>query len=211
MIIAVAVSGLHGAALTSSACPRPRYGHSGHPTVCVATLRATCARDPHAAHCLAIAPFPRYGSVRLLRTKNGEARTLPLVGKLKDLVEHRKERRKLTRPDGTVLIADLVFHRDGRPIRDFRATWDDALDKAKVPRPTWHDFRRTAARNLVNAGVPEKVAMEITGHKTASIFRRYHITTQADRAAALRKAMALVESEQPEGNVKPVAEPGSGK
>lgn len=150
--------------------------------------------------------------VRLPRTKNGEARTLPLVGQLKDLVEHRKERRKLTRPDGTVLLADLVFHRDGKAIRDFRATWDDALTKAAGPRRTWHDFRRTAARYLVNAGVPEKLAMEITGHKTASIFRRYHITTQADRAAALRKGMAHVEAEQAESsNVRPIAKPEAGK
>ena len=71
-----------------------------------------------------------------------------------------------------------------------------------------------SSRNLVNAGVPEKVAMEITGYKTASIFRRYHITTQADRAAALRKAMALVESEPAESNAQPMATPatpGSGK
>ena len=86
------------------------------------------------------------------------------------------------------LDSALVFHNGkGKRVGDFYTTWERALVRAKLPKFTIHDFRRTAVRNMIRAGVARDVAMAISGHETDSMFRRYNITDERDLAEAMAK------------------------
>jgi integrase len=134
-------------------------------------------------------------------TKNDDGRLVYLTPELKTMLTAQLARvrtleRKLRR-----IVVFLFPHLDGDEIgtrrRDIRSAWRTACKKAGCPQMLTHDFRRTAVRNMVNAGVPERVAMKVTGHKTRAVFDRYHIVSPGDlRDAAARIARSIGSGER---------------
>jgi integrase len=123
----------------------------------------------------------KQGTVRLDpgETKNDEARTIYMEEDLLEEMRSLHSKRRLGCP--------YVFHRNGEPIKDFRWTWDSRCQQAHLKNRLFHDFRRTALRDMIRAGVPERVAMKISGHKTRSVFDRYNIVNDQDLKEAARK------------------------
>jgi len=114
--------------------------------------------------------------LRAAVSKTADGRSLPLEGPLWDLFKRRWEGRNM----------QWVFHRNNRPIGDFRKAWLSACKKSGVRR-IFHDFRRSTARDMIEAGVPEKTVMEILGHKTRSMLDRYNIVSETQKREAVRK------------------------
>ena len=111
-------------------------------------------------------------------TKNKEGRSFYLTAELRKVLKGQLVSIAMLKEQGT--ITPYVFHRpDGSQIKDFRALWRTACDDAGYPGKLFHDFRRSAVRNLERASVPRSTAMAMVGHKTESIYRRYAIVDDA--------------------------------
>jgi len=126
------------------------------------------------------------GVIRLSprRSKTRMGRVLPLSAPLRSVLE----RRIRLRQSGDA----RVFRRDGVPVRTWRTALRDACRKAHVPHRMLHDCRRTAARNLIRAGVPERIAMLLTGHKTRAVFDRYNIVNEQELLTAGERLAAYI-------------------
>lgn len=154
-------------------------------------------------------------------SKNKDGRVLKLKGEILAIIERAKAKRRLDLP--------YVFHHDGQPIGDFRKAWQTAcviaglgqfVDEGqfgeeqkgwqKTRRKKYtgliiHDLRRTAVRNMVRAGINERVAMARSGHKTRNVFDRYNIVSESDLDQAEERMEAYLESQPREASVKAIS------
>ena len=136
------------------------------------------------------------------KSKNKQARTMALEGELAAIIKRqsiaRAERVVGGHDSAYVFVRALRGTRNmrsrGLPVVDFGVVWTAACKKAGLEGRLFHDLRRSAARNMDRAGVSRHVAMQITGHKTESMYRRYNIVTESDIRAALAKTQTYLDT-----------------
>ena len=126
--------------------------------------------------------------------KNGEGRVFVMTADLRAVLMTQHDEHKRLKRAGQ--LCPHVFFRmvakgrrgpkEPRPVKAFTKAWAAACRAAGCPGRISHDLRRTAVRNMVRAGIPERVAMKLTGHKTPSVFQRYNIVSDGDLATAAR-------------------------
>ena len=118
-------------------------------------------------------------------TKNNQGRLVPLVKEVTEAFWQWKERTLLRYP-----TCPWVYHFRGERLeRVPTGAWKAASDRIGLKEKLFHDLRRTAVRNMVRAGISERVAIAISGHKTRSVFDRYNVVNEVD----LRSAMSQLD------------------
>ena len=143
-------------------------------------------------------------------TKNDEGRQFPLISELRTLLEAQRARGEGIQKKTKRIVPWIFARDDGAPVGDFKKAWATACIKAgflevvpvgepkpgepvrtrKMPTRLFHDFRRTAVRNLERSSVSRSTAMKLTGHWTESVYRRYAIVAESDLREAGAKLTA---------------------
>jgi integrase len=121
--------------------------------------------------------------IRLPMTKNDQPRLLPMVGEVWTIIHKRWTER--------VGSATHVFPHTPTEMKALYRAWGHAAKEAGVPDILFHDLRRSAVRDMVRAGVPDVVAMKISGHRTRHVFDRYNIVSYADVEEALGRVQSF--------------------
>lgn len=135
-------------------------------------------------------------------TKSGRGRMFHFTPALR--VALRTQRAATTAAERRLgRIIRHVFHHEGLPLvyrgrsggwiysRCFREAWLAACASAGLGPRLPHDFRRTAARDLLRAGVPVPTVMQAMGWESQAMLLRYAIVAESDLVEAARKRGGL--------------------
>lgn len=122
-------------------------------------------------------------------TKNTRPRFLPIYGDMAVEIQMAIDAGEADCP--------LLIQRDGKAVQDWEKAWATACKAAGVEGTLFHDLRRTALTNMIEAGLSEKEAMEISGHRTRAVFDRYHIVSERRLKEMAGKLNAHLKSKEP--------------
>ena len=129
--------------------------------------------------------------------KSKKPRPLPLSGALFDVIQRRLKVRQLN--------CEHVFHRKGKPIRQFHKAFKTAATRIGMPELLPHDMRRSAIRNFRRSGLSEHEGMALSGHRTDSVYRRYDIISETDLTEAMNRVQSHLKKEAETRKVVPLS------
>jgi integrase len=137
--------------------------------------------------------------LRSEHSKTKRPRLIKLSGRLLEVVER------------AYAVRDLgclnLFQHEGKPLGNFSKSWKSATAKAGLAGLLVYDLRRSGIRNMVRSGIPESVAMRISGHKTRSMFLRYDVTSEQDLDMAAARVDAYLDAQAEAGSKVSVLKP----
>ena len=90
--------------------------------------------------------------------------------------------------DSPYVCPAILDHKKPLSPHSYYQAWRRILDRAGVPKVGTHGIRHRSATDIANSGVPLKVGMALTAHKTVAMFMRY-VHTEDD---PVRQAAELV-------------------
>lgn len=135
-------------------------------------------------------------------TKNRKGRHYYMPDNVREMVRNLWSKYVEEIRMGTTVPNFVFTNRQGTDrMKDVRGAWKNSCKRAGLEGKLIHDFRRTAARNYVRAGVHQRVAQELLGHQTPSIFSRYNIVSDEDMKKA---AVKVTEYLNNQGESRPI-------
>ena len=127
--------------------------------------------------------------VRLDKTKNGSARTVPLSPQALAVISEA-----MAHPIHTTTNSPLLF--PGDPGRDgkrrpyvINRVWAMAIERAGVHDFRFHDLRHEAVSRLVEAGLTDQEVAAISGHKSMQMLKRYTHLRAEDLVSKLEQML----------------------
>ena len=127
---------------------------------------------------------PKAARAVVHETKNGEPRTLPLVGKalqaLRDLKLKGSAKSEYVFPQPSGLPG---------PYENFDAHWYEALERGGIEDFHFHDLRHTTASMLAAQGASLLEIADVLGHKTLAMVKRYSHLVGDHKAKVIEKMM----------------------
>lgn len=125
-------------------------------------------------------------TLRAVDTKTKMPRQVPMTPEVRSALQGLAKVRSLAHRH--------VFSQEGKPLgyEPLRLGFKKAVKVAGISNLRLHDLRHCAATNLRRAGIDTTTAMQIIGHKSAYMWKRYNTVAEADLLDAANRLQSFL-------------------